>query len=178
MSYYDIIYEYAADNYGLITSTKAKGLDIPNVELVKLSHRGRLVRIGHGVYRITHYIPTALDRYAEAIAIVGADSYIYGESVLAMYGLASVNPTVILVATTKKIRKSLPRHIQMVYMKYKDHVVNYEGILSQSIIFAILVCRDVIMSDRLENAIVEAEKQGLITPEEVKYAREELYNER
>ena len=178
MSYYEIIYEYAADNYGLITSAKAKDLDIPNVELVKLSYRGRLIRIGHGVYRITRYIPTSLDRYAEAVALVGEDSYIYGESVLAMHELAFVNPTAILVATTKKIRKNLPRHIQMVYMKYKDHVVNYEGILSQSIISAILVCRDSIMSNRLENAIDEAGKQGLITPVEEKYVREELHNER
>ena len=39
---YDIIYEYAADSYGLITSSEAKMLGIPNVELVKLAHRGKL----------------------------------------------------------------------------------------------------------------------------------------
>ena len=44
MSYYDGIYEYAADNYGLITSAEAKAIGVPNVELVKLAHRGRLTR--------------------------------------------------------------------------------------------------------------------------------------
>ena len=78
MSYYDIIYEHAADNYGLITSAQAKELKIPSIELVKLSHRGRLQRLWQGVYRISHYIPVPLDKYAEAVAIVGEGAFIYG----------------------------------------------------------------------------------------------------
>ena len=69
MKNYDAIYENAADNYGLITSSEAKTLGISNVELVKLAHRGRLHRVGHGVYRIMHYIPTAYDKYADAITL-------------------------------------------------------------------------------------------------------------
>ena len=178
MSYYETIYEYAADNFGLITSAKASALDIPNVELVKLSHRGRLVRVGHGVYRIIHYVPTPLDKYAEAVAIVGENAYIFGESVLAMHELAFVNPTVILVATTKRIRKTLPEYIRIVCIKDKGCVTPHEGIPSQSIVSAILECGKSVMADRLENAIDEAKKRGLITQEESEYAREELRNER
>ena len=178
MSYYETIYEYAADNYGLITSAKAKGFDVPNVELVKLSHRGRLIRVCHGVYRIVHYVPTPLDKYAEAVAIIGENAYIFGESVLAMHELAFVNPAVIFVATTKRTRKNLPRHIKAIYVKGKDHVTYYEGIPSQCIISAILACRGSIMTDRLENAVDEAGKQGLITLEEREYVKEALRNER
>ena len=178
MSYYETIYEYAADNYGLITSAKAKDLDVPNVELVKLSHRGRLIRIGHGVYRIVHYIPTPLDKYAEAVAIVGEDAHIFGESVLAMHELAFVNPAAIYIATTKRIRKNLPGYIKTVTVKEKCPIIYYEGIPSKHIISAILACRESIMIDRLENAVGEAGKQGLITQEEVNYVSEAIRNER
>ena len=178
VSDYEMIYEYAADNYGLITSAKARALDVPNVELVKLSHRGRLIRIGHEVYRIVHYVPTPLDKYAEAVAIIGENAYIFGESVLAMHELAFVNPVAIFVATTKRVRKELPGYIKTVNLKERDNVSNYEGIPSQCIISAILACRESIMFDRLENAIDEAGKQGLITQEETEYVREALRNER
>ena len=174
MSYYETIYEHAADNYGLITSANAKAFDVPVVELVKLSHRGRLVKIGHGVYRIAHYIPTPLDRYADAVAIVGGDAYIYGESVLAMHELALVNPAVIWVATMKRTRKALPGYIKTISVRAKDRTTYHEGIPSQDIVSAILVCRDSVMTDRLNDAIHEATKQGLITQEEAAYVSKEL----
>ncbi|MCL1830989.1 MAG: type IV toxin-antitoxin system AbiEi family antitoxin domain-containing protein, partial [Oscillospiraceae bacterium] len=113
MTNYANIYEYAADNYGLITSTEAKKLGIPNVEIVKLAHRGRLHHIGHGVYRIAQYIPTEYDKYAEAVVIVSNGAVIYGESVLAMHGLGHVNPSKITVAAKSRIRKKLPEYIKV-----------------------------------------------------------------
>jgi hypothetical protein len=173
MSYYDNLYEYAADNYGLITSAEAKAISIPNVELVKLAHRGRLIRLAHGVYRIARYIPTPFDKYAEAVAIVGNGAYIFGESVLSMHGLALVNPAVIHVATTKPIRKKLPKNIAGITRKDPDHRTRYEGIPSQSVFDSMLTCRDSIMSERLLDAAREAQRQGLITESEAKTIREE-----
>jgi predicted transcriptional regulator of viral defense system len=174
MSYYDVIYEYAADNYGLITSAEAKIMDIPCGELVKLAHRGRLVRLGHGVYRVEHYIPTVLDKYAEAVTIVGSGAYIFGESVLAMHGFALVNPTVIYVATTKPIRKKLPKNIAGIIRK-NVQLTHYEGIPSQSVFDALLSCRDSIMSNRLLDAVNESRSQGLITESEAKIVRKEIH---
>ena len=177
MSNYDAIYEYAADNYGLITSAKAKAIGIPNIELVKLAHRGRLIRTGQGVYRVTHYIPTTLDKYAEAVALVGEGAYIFSESVLAMHGLALVNPAVIYVATSNRVRKTLPKHIMMVYRKSAEQVVHYEGIPSQSVTNAFLECRNAIMAERLLIAIDEAEQQGLISNKEAIIIRKVLLHE-
>ena len=174
MSYYETIYEYAADNYGLITTAQAKELEIPSIELVKLFHRNRLRRIWHGVYRISHYIPTSLDKYAEAVAIVGEGAYIYGESVLAMHGLALINPTQLYVATSNRVRKTLPKHIKKVYIKKTSHVAYFEGIPSQDIVSAIIMCREQIMTDRLSKAIEEAEEQGLISDEDRKYLKESI----
>jgi hypothetical protein len=164
MSYYDDIYECAADNYGLITSFNARDIGIPNVELVKLAHRGRLIRIGHGVYRVAHYIPTPLDKYAEAVALVGRDAYVFGESVLSMHGLALVNPSVMSIATTKMVRKKLPMYIRCVLRNEDaDRIVRYEGIPAQSVLDSILMCKTTLMKERLEDAIIEARKQGLIS---------------
>lgn len=174
MKNYDMIYENAADNYGVITSRVAKSIGIPNVELVKLAHRGRIQRIGHGVYRILHYIPTPYDKYAEAVALVGSGAVIYGESVLAMHGLALINPAVIYIATKNRIRKKLPAFIKIIYPDVPLYEMEYEGIPSQSVFEAILVCRNVIMTERLIEAVHEAERQELISVKEAKIARIEL----
>jgi len=176
MSYYDDIYEYAADNYGLITSVDARAIGISNVELVKLAHRGRLMRLGYGVYRIYHYVPTLFDKYAEAVALVGNDAYIYGESVLAMHGLALVNPSEIHVAVSGKIRKKLPDFIKIIVRKNAMDSINYEGIPCQTVFSAILDCKATVMTERLLNAIDEAQKKGLISSMEVGLARKELRN--
>ena len=49
MSYFDDIYEVAADNYGLVTTADAAALGIRGNELVRMADRGLLVRRGHGV---------------------------------------------------------------------------------------------------------------------------------
>jgi predicted transcriptional regulator of viral defense system len=174
MTNYDTIYEYAADNYGLITSSEAKTLGIPNVELVKLAHRGRLQRLGYGVYRIEHYIPTINDKYAEAITLIGNGAAIYGESVLAMHGLALVNPNAIYVAVRNRLRKTIPPFIKVIHPDKPINVVEYEGIPAQSVFEAIIACKSVVMTDRLIGAVVEAERQGLISSVKAKNARKEL----
>ena len=169
-----MIYEYAADRYGLITSSEAKKLGIPNVELVKLAHRGRIRRLGYGVYKIVQYIPTTYDKYAEAIALVGNNAIIYGESVLAMHDLALVNPTNIYIAVRNKVRKKLPTYIKTLYLDMSFSSVEYEGISSQSVFDAIMVCRGIIMSDRLYEAVGIAKNIGLITDTEARIAKKEL----
>ena len=174
MKNYDIIYEYAADRYGLIASSEARELGIPNVELVKLAHRGRLRRLGHGVYRIVQYIPTAYDKYAEAVALVGNGAVIYGESVLAMHDLALVNPTVISIAVHERVRRKLPAYIKILYSDMAFDQVEYEGIPSQSVFTAILACKNSVMSERLLEAVSIAKNQGLISDAEARIAKEEL----
>ncbi|MDR2571689.1 MAG: type IV toxin-antitoxin system AbiEi family antitoxin domain-containing protein [Oscillospiraceae bacterium] len=174
MTNYDKIYEYTADNYGLITSSEAKTLGIPNVELVKLAHRGRLRRLGYGVYRIEHYVPTVNDKFAEAVTLIGNEAAIYGESVLAMHGLALVNPSAIYVAVRNRLRKTIPPFIKVIHPEKTFNVVEYEGIPSQSVFEAIITCKNIVMTDRLADAIDEAKRQGLISSAESKKARKEL----
>lgn len=177
MSIYDRIYEIAADHYGLITTEKAKFIGIPNVELVKLAHRGKLQRLGHGLYRITRYIPTSFDAFAEAVEMVGPDAYLYGESVLAIHGLIPTNPSYVHVATPTRIRKKLPAHIHVIRINAHEIKVYYEGIPSQNALNAIRVSIGSIMNERLIEAIYEARRIGIITASDVKMLTKELKND-
>ena len=61
MTNYNKLYEIAADNYGLITNEQAHDIGVSTRNLNDMARRGRLVRIGYGVYQLSHYIPTELD---------------------------------------------------------------------------------------------------------------------
>lgn len=108
MTHYESIYEAAADNYGLITSVEAREMGISYKEMSALASRGMIERRGHGVYRLSRWVPTPNDRYAEAVALVGPGSYLWGEAVLAMHGLALVNPRTLTVANPRRVRRKLP----------------------------------------------------------------------
>lgn len=173
MTHFDDIYELAADNYGLVTSAEAKSLGVVKSELNRWVGIGRLLKRGQGVYKLVRYVPTEYDRYAEAVALVGDGSFLFGEAVLAMHGLALVNPRRISVGTTKRVRRELPEWVQPVTVSDKM-VTSYEGIPSQSIAEAILECRGVVMEERLKSAIEDARREGLITKDEFERLRKEL----
>lgn len=173
MTHFDDIYELATDNYGLITSAEAKGLGVAKSELNRWVGAGRLFKRGQGVYKLVRYVPTEYDRYAEAVALVGDGSFLFGEAVLAMHGLALVNPKRISVGTTKRVRRELPEWVQPVTVSGKT-VASYEGIPSQSLAEAILECRGMVMGERLQSAVEDARREGLITKDEFERLRKEL----
>ena len=146
MAHFDDIYELAADNYGLITSAEAKNLGVAKSELNRWVGMGRLLKRGQGVYKLVRYVPTEYDRYAEAVALVGDGSFLFGEAVLAMHGLALANPRHISVGTTKRVRRELPEWVQPVTVSGRT-VTSYEGIPSQSLAEAILECRGIVMGN-------------------------------
>lgn len=163
MKLYDKIYNIAADNYGLITSAEAKAVGASDKELSRIASDGRLERVGHGLYRIKHYIPGLLDPYAEAVALVGPEAYLFGEAVLAMHRLTSTNPQRITVATTKRVRRKVPDWLRIVKGDRDGDITTYEGIPSQTVVAAIFSCKGSIMDDRLIEATKNAREQGLLT---------------
>lgn len=173
MAHFDDMYELAADNYGLITSAEAKSLGVAKSELNRWVGMGRLLKRGQGVYKLVRYVPTEYDRYAEAVALVGDGSFLFGEAVLAMHGLALANPRRISVGTTKRVRRELPEWVQPVTVSGKT-VTSYEGIPSQSLAEAILECRGMVMGERLKSAVEDARREGLITKDEFEHLRKEL----
>lgn len=166
MSIYEDIYETAADNYGIITREQAAALGVSDKELSRLALDGRLTRVGHGVYRIKHHVPGPFDPYAESVAVVGPGAYLYGESVLAMFSLCPTNPAKMYVGTPRRVRRKLPEGMKVVQRQNASDVSEYEGIPSQEVAAAIRSCIGKIMPERLQAAVKEALRQGLLREDE------------
>ena len=174
MTHYDDIYDMAVDNYGLVTAAQARERGITSVELRRWCKNGWLDHRGHGVYKIDHWVPTPLDGYAEALALVGEGSYLRGTAVLAMHNLALVDPRTIKVATEKRVRRKLPSWVAPVPAKEGDRTTYYEGIRSQRVADALRECRHTVMRERLVDATRQAKQEGLITEKEYGELQEEL----
>ena len=174
MTLYDNIYELASENFGLITTAQARVNGISKDELGKLRARGKLERIGHGVYRIKYHVPSILDVYADAVALVGHEAYVLGESVLAMLNLASVNPNSIYIGTTKRVRKKLPDYIKVIQRHTNDETTFYDGIPCMTVAAAIRYCSGKVMPERLMEALLDGVREGYITKRELDAISKEL----
>ncbi len=175
MTAYEAIYEAAIDNFGLVTTSEARDLGVSEKALNALAARGRLERRGYGVYRLCRHVPTPQDRYAEALALVGAGSILHGESVLALNDLALAEPAVVLVQPTRRCRKTLPGWIRLVPPPIAAKPVLYDGIACQPVAAAIRSCRGRIMPERLSEAVKAARAKGLLSAREAaSLQREEL----
>lgn len=114
------------------------------------------------------------DTYAWAVMSVGPDALLFGESVIAMLGLAPINPTRMFVATPRRTRRKLPDSIKVEWVRSIRPTATYNGIPCQSAHDAILACKGIIPPDRLEAAARTAHEQGLISKQQYHALRKEL----
>ncbi|PRA00124.1 hypothetical protein CQ010_14985 [Arthrobacter sp. MYb211] len=173
-SYRDILREIAYDNYGYVTVTGATDAGVPAVELPKLAARGGLEHTGYRLYRVTDIPPTDHDQFAEATLRAGADSHLRGETVLALLGLADVNPRKITVGTTHRVRRAMPSYINLVRASVDTKVTHYQGIPAQRVAEALIECRGQVPASRLRDAATRARAEGLLTSAEWRQVRKEL----
>ena len=174
MSYYDDIYESAVDSYYLITTREARRIGIPPVELAKLAKRGKLQHVSHGVYRLSRYVPHPNDPYAVAVARVGEGAYLYGESVIAMLGLAPTNPAHVHVATPKRYRGKGAVGLVVTRRPDTGDATAYEGVPAQEAGAAIVSCLGKMMPTRLRAAAEAARDKGYLTRSAYENVLEEI----
>lgn len=115
--YRDIVREIALDQYGYVTTKQAVEAGVPAVELPKLAERGGLENVAYGIYRVPDAPATPFAQFAEALLRAGNGSYLHGDSVLALFGLADVIPRRIRVAVRKRTRPKLPPFIELTLVK-------------------------------------------------------------
>lgn len=89
---FDQLLEVAAQQRGFITAGDAEDLDINPVELRKMAGRGRLERVGHGVYRLPTFPRRPHDELMAAVLWTGKRGVIGGQTALELHGLCDVNP--------------------------------------------------------------------------------------
>lgn len=164
VTYYNQIFDEAIGNYGIVTSSRAREIGIPVIELAKLAMRGRLRRLGYGVYKLAQYSPApdGLDAYADSLALAGDGAYLYAQSVLALHHLCPTNPARIYVATPRRARRRLGDGIVVVGETPCADPAWYEGLPSQSVSLAIRTSRGTVMDDRLREAVAAALRKELI----------------
>lgn len=164
MTYRELLRDHAQAQYGYVTTRDAAQLAVPGVELRKLAARGALRRVGHGVYRVNDVAATTLDEFAAAVLLVGPGAYLTHDAVLALHGLALVNPRKIRVGTARRVRVTLPPTIEVVHRNLPAaDLTEHEGIPCTIVERAIMDCRGQIMDERLVEATREAERQGLLS---------------
>ena len=174
VTYREIVREIAHDHYGYVTTKEAVEAGVPAVELPKLAARGGLENVAYGLYRVPDIPPTAYDQFAEALLRAGEGAYLHGESVLALFGLADVNPRQVKVAVRRRARPKLPPFVELTRAKDGVHTTFYEGLASQPVADAILECRGRIETGRLLETAKQARGEGLLTTTEWQRVRKGL----
>ncbi len=172
--YRDVVREVAYDNYGYVTTKAAADAGVPAIEMPKLAARGGLTNVAYGLYRVPDVPPTRFDQFAEALLRVGEGAYLHGESVLALFGLADVNPRQIKVAVPRRVRAKLPAFIELTQVPDGARITFYEGLASQPVADAILECGGRIETERLLDAGKQARQEGLLTTTEWRQVRKGL----
>lgn len=162
MTITDRIYD-AVDDFGLITSAEAKEIGVPNAELVQQARRGKLVRVARGVYRMPIWPYQEMAPYAIAVKSVGSDARLFGESVIALLGLAPTNPGRMWVASPRRARRSVGEDVCIARCRSDDPVRLYDGVPSQPVADAIASAVATMGVDRAMDAAEEALRQGYIT---------------
>lgn len=169
------LFDRAQDQYGYVTTDDARDLGVPPVELRKIAARGGVERVAYGLYRFEDVPHTAHDAYMEAVLRVGRDAFLVGDAVLALLDLALVNPRKTRVGTRRRARPTLPKTIELVRTDVPaDEVTSYEGIPGVTVAHALRECRGKVMSDRLLDAVADAERRGLLRKGEAAQLRDEL----
>ena len=170
----------AVDQYGYITMRDAKQLGVPGWAVRQIAARGGMTRRGHGVYRFDDVPPTGHDEFMEAVLTAGDGAHLVGDAVLALHGLADVNPPRIRVATGKRTRRKLPPTMEVVPAHDRpEEITAYDGIPATTLARAIRDARGVVMlRDRLRAAVKEAAARGLLGRRDVTAALTELGRDR
>ena len=126
----------------------------------------------YGVYRFPDFPASRFDAYFEAVARVGGDAHLVGDSVLQLHGLAQVNPATVKVGTTRRVRRTLPDWIEVVPTAGVDEgITQYEGIQSATVAAALEACRGTLIGERFDAAIDDARSTGLVTAAEAAQLR-------
>jgi len=159
---------HAKDQYGYVTTRDATELEIPPVELPKLAATGGLSHVAYGLWRFDDQPRTDRDQFMEAVLRVGADAYLTHDAVLAFHELAQVNPRGIRIGTPHRARARMPAFIEVVRQQIDPaDLTMYEGVPSATVARALIDCREIVMRDRLLDAVATAKRTGLLRTREV-----------
>lgn len=169
-----IDYIYAAvDDFGLITSAEAAELGMSNAEMVQQAAKGKLERVGRGVYRVPVWPFQKEAPYAIAVKAAGDGAFLYGESVIALLELAPTDPTKMWIGVKKRTRRSLGDNVRIVQ---EENIIPtlIEGIPCQPVADAIICASATMGLERATEAAREALHLGYLSSSDAHTIKERL----
>ncbi|MBX3031477.1 MAG: type IV toxin-antitoxin system AbiEi family antitoxin domain-containing protein [Chloroflexi bacterium] len=158
--------EVAHDQHGYITTRDARRLGVPEFALRQLAAYGGLDHVARGVYRFDDFAVTPTSQSMEAVLRAGDGAHLIGDAVLALHGLALVNPDRIRVGVPRRVRASLPPTIRVERRSDSGDLTSYEGIPATTVARAIIDSIGVVPRERLRAAITAARERGLLLERE------------
>lgn len=164
MTYRQDLWTIAAEQHGIVTTRQAEDIGVPSVEMRKLTARGALTRVGHGVYRHTGVPSDQWTELTATLANVSEDAFLEGDTVLAMFNLALVNPSKIFVGTPRRRRTEPPPHTVVTFRPQVggSDLTTYEGLRCVTVRRALIDGIPHLLGERALNAVTEAQRRGLI----------------
>ena len=177
MSGFEKLYAIAEGNFGLFTASQAVEQGFDSREIDRWMKGGRLEKVSRGVYRVSNYPASELDKYAAAVESVGAEAYLWGSSVLEMLGLLPANPECFFVASPKRVRKQMSASINVIKGAADYRAANYEGVRAQNLIDAVKCARGYVSPDRRIDAARAGYKAGYLIKRELEQILKEIKND-
>lgn len=176
MTNWDQIQQAALGSHGIITFAQARDMGVFPAEMYRWCRRGRLMKVGRGVFRLTAYPSQGfVSDMAALLALAGDGSYLCGESALALYDLCPTRSYVAVVAVPGRFRKTQTPRGMVVKRAVRGYCpVYHDGIPSQRPEDAIRSSIGTMERSRLLEAVEEAENKGYFMPSEAAELRKEI----
>jgi predicted transcriptional regulator of viral defense system len=176
---FNTIWEIAADQFGYVTMRQAQAAGVSPMAVVMMERRQTLMRVSHGVYRLTQWSLDPLGEYMEAsLWPVGVPGIISHQSALALYEISDVNPAKIhiTVPSAYRTRREIPAVLRIHKADLPEtDVASWEGIPVTSVERSIRDAHAAFLGNELvEGAIEDARRKWLLRPEVADGLLEEL----
>lgn len=176
---YDRVHELAAEQHGVFKAVQATGLGIQPKTLVAMAARGRLRRLGHGLYQ-DRRIPE--DRWTPLMAAAlwpfGAVGLLAHETVLSLLELSDVNPGVVHIALPVGYRLRRPTRPGVVlhFEDIQEHErTAIDGVPATTVARAIRDCAYANLGPALlRQALDDGRRTGWLTAHEMEALTTEL----
>lgn len=178
MKNWDKFQQVAFGSHGIVTFAQAKAMGIFPAEIYRWCKSGLLMKVARGVFRMTAYPSKGMaSDMAALLAIFGNGAYLWGESVLALYGLCPTRSYVATVAVPRRVRKTqIPNGVTIVRAQPGYKPIYHDGIACQRPEDAIRSCIGVLERSCLMEAAAEAENKGYLMSSESEELKKEIKN--
>jgi predicted transcriptional regulator of viral defense system len=124
----EILRELALDHQGVVTTQQAVEVGINKVEPVKLASRGRIERLGHGIYRIPGIPVSPWENWAYAVLWANDERAVLShETALAAWNITDINPD--------KIHITVPKHKRIRKQGGENFIIHHADLADSQMTF-------------------------------------------